>query len=211
MTTTPTASLSRAAPRKARSRGASMVEAIIIIASFAMMLVAMVFFRTLYINSVKISLLARAGGIAYSMSGCKDVTPKDWIAKDARQGVYTILPPNPPQNEQAGDKGVGSSSSQTATSTTKNIPGVSGGSGFLNPIAEVSDATKVTSSTKSGGVFARRRTLFSQRLQPRSYVTCGDIVRNGSFDEVFDYVKDAFDSKVKTKPDPPPAGGGPPP
>jgi hypothetical protein len=209
MTTTSTASLSRAAPRKARSRGASLVEALIIIASMSMMFLAMVFFRVLYVNSMIISRLARAGGIAYSMSGCKDIAPKDWIARDAKPD-YTILPPNPPANEQAGDKAVGTAGSQTATSTTKNIPGMSGGSGFLNPIAEVSDLTKVSSSTKPG-LIAARRTIFSRRLQPRTFVTCGDIVRNGSFDEVFDYVKDAFDSKVKTKPDPPPAGGSPPP
>jgi hypothetical protein len=197
MTTPSTFSPSRARLRRTRSDGAIFVEAIIIIASFTLMFLGMVFFRVLYINSVKISLLARGAGIAYSMSGCRDVTPKQWVGTDAGN-IYSILQPNPPSNDQAPtDKPVAAQGSDTASGATSKIPGL-GGAGFLNPIIEVSDTATLSSTTKSGGIFASRRTIFRKRLQPHTYVTCGDIVRDGSFDEVVDYVKDVFDSKVKT-------------
>jgi len=76
----------RAAPRSAAvARGAIFVEAIIIIASMTAMFLGLVFFRVLYVNATITSRLARGGAIAYSMSGCDKITPKDWIAKDAKK------------------------------------------------------------------------------------------------------------------------------
>ncbi|HVW29676.1 MAG TPA: TadE family protein [Polyangiaceae bacterium] len=173
-------------------RGAIFVEAIIVIASFTLMFMGMVFFRLLYVNSTITSRLARGGAIAYSMSGCDSVAPKDWIGTDAKK--YTVDPPNAPSNDTVATKeSTSPQGSNEASSATSKIPGL-GGKGFLNPIGEVSDETNVT--TYTAGSFGRQKTVFQTHLAPRSYVTCGDVVRDGDFDEVFGYVKDAFGGKL---------------
>jgi hypothetical protein len=176
--------------RSPAARGAIFVEAIIIIASMTAMFLGLVFFRVLYVNATITSRLARGGAIAYSMSGCDKILPKDWIAKDAKK--YTILPPNPPSTDTAKtDQPL--STTGNASSATNGLPGLNGGN-FLNPIAEVADTTTVSSYT-GGGFLQQKRTVFKQKLSPRSFVTCGDIVRNGSFEEVFSYAKSAFGGK----------------
>jgi hypothetical protein len=173
-------------------RGAIFVEAIIVISSFTLMFMGMVFFRMLYVHSTVTSRLARGGAIAYSMSGCDSVTPKDWIGTDAKQ--YKVLPPNPPSNDSVATKeSTQAQSSTEATTATSKIPGL-GGKNVLNPIGEVSDKTNVTTGTK---VSSQKKTVFKAHLAPRSYVTCGDVVRDGDFEEVFGYVKDAFGGKFK--------------
>jgi hypothetical protein len=173
------------------------VEAIIIIASMTAMFLGLVFFRVLYVNAAITSRLARGGAIAYSMSGCDKITPKDWIATDAKK--YKILPPNPPSNDQAKtDKPIGTSGSADAATATNGVPGVTGGN-FLNPIGEVGTETTVSSYTGGGfrpsEGFRTKKTIFKKKLTPRSFVTCGDIVREGSFDEVFGFAKSAFAGK----------------
>jgi hypothetical protein len=173
-------------------RGAIFVEALIIVASFTLMFMGMVFFRMLYIHSTITSRLARGGAIAYSMSGCDAVTPKDWIGTDAKK--YNVLPPNPPSSDSVPTNETTQAQNSTeASGATGKIPGL-GGKNFLNPIGEVSDETNVGASTV--GSFGRTKTVFKKHLSPRSYVTCGDIVRDGDFDEVFGYVKDMFGGKM---------------
>jgi hypothetical protein len=176
------------------ARGAIFVEAIIIIASMTMMFMGLVFLRMLYVHAAISSRLARGGAIAYSMSGCDSVAPKAWIGTDAKR-FYTVLPPNAPSNDTATTtEPMATQGSSNATTATNDIPGLSGGGkGFLNPIAEVADSANVSSVT--GGI-AQRRTLFKKHLQPRSFVTCGDVVRNGDFEEVFGYVKSVFGGKI---------------
>src|SRR5215475_1782024 len=87
----------RATIRTTARRGAIFVEALIIIASFTLMFMGMVFFRMLYVHSTITSRLARGGAIAYSMSGCDSVTPKEWIGRDAKK--YNVLQPNPPSSD----------------------------------------------------------------------------------------------------------------
>ena len=176
----------------ASERGAIFVEAIIVISSFTLMFMGMVFFRMLYVHSTVTSRLARGGAIAYSMSGCDSVTPKDWIGPDAKQ--YKVLPPNPPSNDSVATKeSTSAQSSKEAGTATSNIPGL-GGKNFLNPIGEVSDETNVTTGTRQG-TLGKSKTIFKAHLAPRSYVTCGDVVRDGDFEEVFGYAKDAFGGK----------------
>jgi hypothetical protein len=174
-------------------RGAIFVEAIIIIASFTLMLLGMVFFRMLYVHSTITSRLARGGAIAYSMSGCDAPTPKDWIGPDAKK--YTVLQPNPPSNDSVPTSETTQAQKSTqAQSATSKIPGL-GGKNFLNPIGEVSDETTVGAGTV--GSLGSKKTVFQTHLAPKSYVTCGEIVRDGDFDEVFGYVKDMFGSMMK--------------
>jgi hypothetical protein len=174
-------------------RGAIFVEAIIIIASFTMMFMGMVFFRMLYVHSTITSRLARGGAIAYAMSGCDSVSPKDWIGTDAKR--YNVLPPNPPSNDSVPtSETTQAQSSKEASTATGNIPGL-GGKNFLNPISEVSDETNVGAGTV--GALGGKKTVFQKHLAPKSYETCNDVVRDGDFNEVFGYVKDMFGGKVK--------------
>ncbi len=176
-------------------RGAIFVEAIIVISSFTMMFIGMVFFRMLYVHSTITSRLARGGAIAYAMSGCDSVTPKDWIGPDAKK--YNVLPPDPPSNDSvATSETTQAQSSTEATTATSKIPGL-GGKNFLNPISTVSDETNVGAGTV--GSLGRKKTVFQKHLSPRSYETCNDVVRDGDFSEVFGYVKDMFGGKMKKK------------
>jgi hypothetical protein len=182
--------------RYSGARGAIFVEAIIIIATLTLLFMGLVFFRLLYVNAAITSRLARGGTIAFAMSGCGSVSPKDWIGTDAKR--YTVLPANSPSNDVVPTQETTQPQKSDKTADmADNLPGMTGGKSVLNPIGEGSVATNVTTST--GASLGRTKTVFKTHLEPRSYATCNDVVRPGSFDEVFGYVKGMFSNDVKVK------------
>jgi hypothetical protein len=179
--------------RSDRVRGAVFVEAVMVVSVMILLFLGLTFFRMLYVNSLITSRLARAGGIAYAMSGCKDILPKTWIAKDAKK--YAILPPNASNDTAQTNKPIATQGSNDAKGVTQNMPGMTGGN-FLNPIATVSDQGSVSAQTSTQRIGGMKK-VFSKTLKPRSFVTCNDVVRDGSFGEVFDYVKSVFADRIK--------------
>ena len=59
---------------RARSRGAAMVEAIVVISVFILFFVGMVYFESLYHEQLRALQLARAAAVAYAMDACPDNT-----------------------------------------------------------------------------------------------------------------------------------------
>jgi hypothetical protein len=180
----------------ARARGAILVEAVIVIAAFTLFFVAFVFFRQLYVAHIVAARLARGSAIAFAMGGCENNEPQPWLGQDGNK--YDVRPPAKPGETIPPREGesVSATGSDEATGIVGNIPGLSGGAGVLNPIATTAVAKEVGTGTRSSRL-STRRALLSKRFEPHSYVTCGDVVRNGQYDEVLDYAKDSFGGFIK--------------
>src|SRR3954467_10719871 len=72
----------RRAARRAGRRGAGFVEAVVVISTLTLGLVALMYVRDLYVKQLGAARLTRAAVIAHSMAGCKTNQPRDWLAKD---------------------------------------------------------------------------------------------------------------------------------
>lgn len=165
---------------RALERGAAMVEAAIVISMLILGLMGLVFFRRFYVKEMMAARLARAGTLAYSMSGCTGTEPKDWIGTKDRVDL-TVSAPDAPDSQAANGKDV----TQPATSGNSDANGfLSGlgltgdGLGVLNPITKdgVAGNVKVDSSS---GTLSPTKTYFKSDVKARSYVTCGEKPKDG--------------------------------
>ena len=70
----------------------------------------------------------------------------------------------------------------------------SDGKGLLNPITSSELGGQARASGNAGGKLSRSQTVFSGRVRARSYVSCGDEVKDGDFDRVMGVMKDEISS-----------------
>jgi hypothetical protein len=180
------------ARRHGQESGVVLAEALIVISTFVLLLLGMDFFRHLYVGSLKMARLARGSAIAYSMGGCKELDVNGWLGKD-RSTYETGKSAQANDSVPAGESMTPAGSGK-ASSITSKLPGMNGGNGVLNPIYTSVAGGLVSVSTRTGGaVVGGTKKIFQKQLEPRSFVSCGDVVRKGDFDEVLGYVKEAFD------------------
>jgi len=175
--------------RARHHRGAILVEAAIVVSTFVLLMLGLVFFRHLYVGKEKMSRLARGAAIAHSMGGCKHNDPRTWLGPDL--GDYDPSGSSSQEETAPSDKNTNPQGSPEATNITDKMKDMNGGSGFLNPIFTAVAAGEVSVSTSRSTV--GRRTVFQKELRPKSYVTCGDEVRGRDYGEVIGYVKEVFD------------------
>jgi hypothetical protein len=186
---------SRYARRRARTRGAVMVEALIVISLLILGFMGLVFFRSYYTKTLIATRLARGSIIVYSMTGCTENTnePAQWIGfKDLPN--LTAARPNGASQPAAGTGGNNppATASGTGGSVLSRIPGLNGdGTGMLNPMT-VSDLSGRVQVTTSNGTFSPKRTVFDQQVHARSFVSCGDPIRNGEWSDVLQYISGIF-------------------
>jgi hypothetical protein len=181
--------------RGARSatRGAVFLEAIVVISALTLGLIALVYVRDLYVKQLGASRLTRAAVIAHSMAGCKTNQPRDWLGKDLAE--YTTQGVNQDQQSARGkDNGgapAGAGDSAKASSLLQRSGATSSdGKGLLNPITEAEFAGQAKATGKEGALTGRSQTVFSGRVRAKSFVSCGDEVKDGDFDRVMGVMKD---------------------
>jgi len=190
-----------------RQRGAALAEATIVISMLALGLAGLIFFVNFYAQELTASRLARGTAIAYAEQGCPDSgRPVDWIGTvdkrtfnvsdgaksndtaqdDSNRGNSTTPPSSGNSDDDSRNKGL-----------LNGIDGLGGdGKSVLNPITSVEFSGKVRTYEKGRGLRADR-TIFQHDLVGRSFVTCGETMKEGSVIEVFSRAKSAFSDLIK--------------
>jgi hypothetical protein len=185
----------RYARRSARRRGAVMVEALIVISLLILGFMGLVFFRAYYTKTLAATRLARGSILVYSMTGCTENTnePAQWLGlKDLAN--LTAARPNGASQPASGNNGNNppATASGTGGSVLSRIPGLSGdGGGVVNPIT-ISDLTGRVRLQTSTGTLSPKKTVFDQQVRARSFVSCGDPIRNGEWSDVLGYIRGIF-------------------
>jgi len=175
-----------------RQRGAAFVEALIIVCSFVLFTIGLVFFFNLYTKKLRVARLARASAMAYAMGGCQANSPTDWVKVDLPSGSTSS--PGQENNKQSTreSRGVqgGTEGGDKAKSIVSSLPGTGDDNNILNPVGSVGMSMSVTTESKPSPLAAG--TGFTQVARSTSHVTCNDKVRDGDFNEIVGYVTDLF-------------------
>jgi hypothetical protein len=168
-----------------------MVEALIVISFLILGFMGLVFFRGYYTKTLVATRLARGSILAYSMTGCGDSNhPRTWIGNRDLASLTAAAPDGASQPAQS-DKPP-ATASEEGGSVLGRLPGLSGdGGGILNPIS-TSDLTGRVRVLTSSGAFSPERTVFNQQVRARSFVSCGDPIRDGDFGDVLSYISGIF-------------------
>jgi hypothetical protein len=178
---------------RARTRGAIFVEAIIIISTFVLLFLSMVFFRNMYLRKIQVARLARATVMAFSMQGCPDGQRTDqWASVDLDPNAGRNTPPTSTTPTPVPPKG--KTPSRRANDIMKEIPGGSDGS-QLNPIAELGFSMKASATTKTSSNPLAARRGYSKTMSSTSWVSCTEGIRGDSYADVMHYALDRFNLK----------------
>lgn len=180
--------------RLGRERGAILVEALIVISFLIMGFMGLIFFRAYYTKTLAATRLARGSILVYSMTGCGDSNhPRVWIGTSDLASLNAAAPGGGSEPAQSGRPAA--TATDEGGSVMSRIPGLSGdGSGIMNPIT-VSDLTGHVRVFTSGGLLGRDRTAFENGVRARSFVSCGDPIRDGDFSDVLSYISGIFRSE----------------
>jgi len=168
---------------RSRKRGATFVEALIVISTFVLFFSAMVYFRDFYRKQIHVQRLARASVLAYSMGSCEAKDPTAWVKADLEQGTTQTSSQTPAQsakscedatadcqarqaNQKATSVGSGDDEKEGA-SIVSSLPGMGNDDSMLNPIGHLGLTTEARSSSRPGKGFRGM-------ARSTSYVSCGD-------------------------------------
>jgi hypothetical protein len=185
--------------RRQNERGAVMVEAAIVIATFILFMLGIIFFYTLYVKQIQTMSLARSTVIAYSMAGCPPSTdPGAWLARDLNPGTAQSNPA-PATNHAPVGASTAAQGSNRAGSIMSELPGAGSDEGALNPIARLGLSGSAAATTKTGVLSARKG--FRHTVGGTSFVSCGDKIRKGDFSDVYQIVKSKFSFTKNEPPD----------
>jgi hypothetical protein len=180
--------------RRARARGAVMVEALIVISLLILGFVGLAFFREYYVKSLVASRLARGSILVYSMTGCgNDNVPAQWIGRPDLANLTAATPETasqPAADTQQTD--ARATASGKGGEVMSRIPGLNGdGSGVMNPMTNSDLTGRIRARTSTGGL-STQRTVFENQVRARSFVSCGDPIRNGEWEDVLGYIGGVF-------------------
>jgi hypothetical protein len=186
--------------RSARlARGAALVESAVVISLLTLGLMGLMYFRGYYIKQMLTTRLARASILAYSMSGCEGQGPKDWIGAKDRQDLTVGAPDENKEPATGKNQNAAATSKDGGANGFMSGLGLSGdGRGVLNPITNLRVTGKVTLKSKTG-TFAAEQTVFSGEPGARSFVTCGEKMRDGNVGELVSMLMGKLGSLVHFK------------
>lgn len=187
-----TSSFTDARVTRARERGAVFVEAIVVISALTLGVIALAYVRDLYVQQMAVARLTRAAVIAHSMAGCKTNQPREWLGRDL--AGYTTQGTNEDRQSARGKDGSGAPGG-TDSAKASNLVQRSGatssdGKGLLNPITDAEFGGQAKATGREGGRGSRTQAVFSGKVRAKSFVSCGDEVKDGDFDRVMGVMKD---------------------
>ena len=181
---------------RCHARGAVFLEAAVVISALTLGLLVLSYVRALYVEQMAVSRLARAAVIAHSMAGCKSNQPREWLGRDLAE--YTMQGESrdsqPAQGKDNGGAATAPSSAKANNLVQRSGATSSDGKGLLNPITDAELAGLAQATAKEGGRSSRTRTVFAGRVRAKSFVSCGDEVKDGDFDRVLGVMRDEISS-----------------
>lgn len=173
---------------KARERGAALVESLILASALVVGLLALIYFRDLYVTQLRVLRLARASAIAHSMAACTANSPELWLDLDL--DIYETNPPLGEQMPAAGSarsraRPVNPAEARRARRFVESSgAGTSSGEGLLNP---------VTTAAVSGGVsVSGGDAAFQGEGRALSFVGCGDAVKQERYPDLVGKLTEEF-------------------
>ena len=192
-TSVTSAVLRRARQRRSR-RGAAFVESILVISALTLGLLSVVFFRDLYEKKLRAMRLARASALAHAMIGCTNDAPRDWIGRDLERFRATTAEqerqPARARNASA-PPSAGADDAGRSNRVLGNTGSISSdGEGLLNPITSTGLSGRSSASASGGALSVSRRSVFETDVRSRSFVTCGEEIKESDYDRVLAMVKD---------------------
>lgn len=174
---------------RARARGAVFVESLVVISALSLCLTALVYFRDLYLRQLSAASLARSAALAHALGACKGNAPEQWLGRDLAD--YRSLSPRQEQKPVRGGagrgRGVRGDGGRAARLLAGSGSATSDGEGLLNPItdADVSGRALLQGQGASG-----RGVLFQGQARSRSFVSCGEEVKDGDYDQLVPMIRD---------------------
>lgn len=164
-----------------------MVEAIVVISVFILFFVGMVYFQSLYQKKLRVQELARAAAVAYAMGACSGGNPLAAVQQDlggARDRG---------SGNQSGGAGQVNTQNQATIGNQGNAPvgNALANQGLIgDPMAAIGIQAKAAGTTKNGPTSPR--TGFRAKVASNSYVSCGDVQKDGDVRGVLGFVESAF-------------------
>ena len=176
---------------KVRTRGAILVEAVVVISLMVMFFLGMVYFRALYVQKLRVQRLARSATVAFAMNACQGGDAIAPVRSDLGNAT------DHGSGSQAGDTknaiNAGSAPPSVGQNGGNPIGNALAKSGFAgDPIATVVLQARGsgTSQSQSGQTLGYQSTVSST-----SYIGCGDRQRDGDFNEALSFVTSEFNFK----------------
>lgn len=179
-------SLSR---RRSQVRAAVFVEALVVISALSLCFAALVYFRDLYVRQLSTLRLARGAALAHALAACKGNAPEQWLGRDLVD--YRSHTPRQDRTPVRGGAGRGAGVRGDGGRAARLFGGsgsaTSDGEGLLNPItdADVSGQALLRGPGANG-----RGTLFQGQARSRSFVSCGEEVKDGDYDQLIPMIRD---------------------
>jgi hypothetical protein len=163
-------------------RGAVLVESVVVISFFVLCFLGVLYFREVYLAKLRVQRLARASAMAHAMGACKGV---------AGAGLEKDLPPAPlvagedPGTAEAFD----TNGDDTAQQGLAKIERASSGSP-LNKVTKITLTTSASAVTKANP--QAKEEGFKTDIASTSFVTCGDPVADGQYEEIVPHITSLF-------------------
>ncbi|HMA93235.1 MAG TPA: hypothetical protein VKP30_11150 [Polyangiaceae bacterium] len=185
--------------RKVGSRGAAVLEALIVIPVMTLGLYGLLFLREHYLARIGTARLARAAVVAHGMAACRGASAREWIGKDlGSYGMGVSNQQQVPARAESIDASYvpfGSSASSRAThALEKSENATSDGKGVLNPVTDSSVSSRVKVSQRNTSPHAQSRILFESQIQSQSFVSCADEVQDGDYGSIIEMTLDELSS-----------------
>jgi hypothetical protein len=147
-----------------------------------------VYFRELYLAKMRVQRVARASAMAHAMGAC-EVDPRAGLEKDVPPRFDSNTDPNPkPQTfdtkgKQKADEALGGlDRSKTGTP--------------LDTITKITLTTSASAMTKPDPT-GKKQGFSSDDVGSSSFVTCGDKVTDGQYEEILPHITDIFGTFFK--------------
>jgi hypothetical protein len=175
--------------RRARARAAVFVEAVVVISTLSLCFGALIYFRDLYLRQLSTARLARSAALAHALGACKSNSPEQWLGRDLSD--YRSLTPRQQRQPVRGGAGRGAGGRGDGGRASRLFAGsgsaTSDGEGLLNPIT---DADVSGRAQLRGGGPTRRGLSFQGEARSQSFVSCGEEVKNGDYDQLIPMIRD---------------------
>lgn len=168
---------------RSAQRGAVFVESIVVISFSTLCFLGVLYFREVYLAKLHVQRLARASAMSHAMRACTG---------DVAAGLEKDLPPKPPdQKPEPGKKPfpIDPNGNEKAEEALAGFERSKSGTP-LDTITKVSLTTSASAMTKNDQASPEQG--FKSDVSSTSFVTCGDPVTDGQYEEIFPYITSLF-------------------
>lgn len=170
---------------RSAQRGAVFVESIVVISFFTLCFLGVLYFRELYLAKLRVQRLARASAMSHAMGACE---------RDPAAGLEKDLPARPVEKgrEPGESRDIDTHGDKTAGDALAKFDRAKTGTP-LDEITKITLTTSASATTRKDQA-SKEEGFRSDAVSSTSFVTCGDPVADGQYEEIFPHIESLFDS-----------------